>query len=230
MNKKRTILVFDTETTGLPKDWSAPVEQVDNWPRIIQLAWALYDEDGNLLESFSKPIKPDGWVVPKEKFWIDNGHSTERCEAEGVAIADALAVFIVMRMNADFSVAHNMSFDGRILRAEMIRLGLTTEFTAPKICTMKSSAKYVGLPRNKWPKLEELHRFLFNCEFEGAHDAGADVAACAKCLFELIKREIILLPIEEIPVVDQAVTPKPVTDAVTESETGRVEPNAGNAE
>ncbi|MCX6741278.1 MAG: hypothetical protein NTY61_02675, partial [Candidatus Parcubacteria bacterium] len=37
-----TYLFFDTETTGLPKNWKAPIEDLDNWPRIVQIAWAIY--------------------------------------------------------------------------------------------------------------------------------------------------------------------------------------------
>jgi len=37
----------------------------------------------------------------------------------------------------------------------------------------------------KWPKLRELHIKLFGTEFDGAHDASADIAATKKCFFEL---------------------------------------------
>ena len=36
-------LIFDTETTGLPKRWNAPLTDSDNWPRCIQIAWQLHD-------------------------------------------------------------------------------------------------------------------------------------------------------------------------------------------
>ena len=38
-------IVFDTETTGLPKKYNAPFTDTDNWPRMVQLAWIVYDED-----------------------------------------------------------------------------------------------------------------------------------------------------------------------------------------
>ncbi len=43
-------LIFDTETTGLPKRWDAPITDTDNWPRCIQIAWQLHDEMGKLIE------------------------------------------------------------------------------------------------------------------------------------------------------------------------------------
>ena len=46
-------LIFDTETTGLPKNWRAPISDTENWPRCVQLAWQVHDEIGNLIESKS---------------------------------------------------------------------------------------------------------------------------------------------------------------------------------
>ena len=43
-------LIFDTETTGLPKNWKAPITDTDNWPRCVQIAWQLHDEMGELVE------------------------------------------------------------------------------------------------------------------------------------------------------------------------------------
>ena len=40
-------LFFDTETTGLPKNYKAPASDLNNWPRLVQLAYHLYDNDGN---------------------------------------------------------------------------------------------------------------------------------------------------------------------------------------
>jgi DNA polymerase III epsilon subunit-like protein len=42
-----TIVFFDTETTGLPRDYNAPSSKLDNWPRLVQLAWIVSDYDGN---------------------------------------------------------------------------------------------------------------------------------------------------------------------------------------
>ena len=43
-------LIFDTETTGLPKRWDAPITDTDNWPRCIQIAWQLHDDLGRVVE------------------------------------------------------------------------------------------------------------------------------------------------------------------------------------
>ena len=43
-------LIFDTETTGLPKKFNVPISDLDNWPRCVQIAWQLHDYDGSLIE------------------------------------------------------------------------------------------------------------------------------------------------------------------------------------
>lgn len=196
------VLVLDVETTGLPKDYNASPENSDAWPYITQLAFAAFDLEGNEITRFCELIKPKGWEIPKEPFFINNNMSTERCEAEGVDIEYALRTLIELRKMAAFTVAHNLSFDSKILRAEMFRLGDTTEFTGQKICTMMKSVKHCGIPATsgrglKWPSLGELHNKLFGCDFDGAHDALNDVMACKDCFFELVRIGVISLEPKE---------------------------------
>jgi hypothetical protein len=51
-------LFIDTETTGLPKNYKAPLHDLSNWPRLIQIAWLLYNSTGYILVSSSskKPL------------------------------------------------------------------------------------------------------------------------------------------------------------------------------
>jgi DNA polymerase III epsilon subunit-like protein len=192
-------LFFDCETTGKPKAYNASYEDVDNWPRVTQLAWILCDEGGSVLNQFQTLIKPDGWEVPKEDFFIQNNMSTERCQAEGRPILEILQMLMYDKLQSDFLVAHNLMFDHRVVWAEFIRAGITPRSGMTKICTMMKSTSYCKLPGTrgfKWPKLEELHRVLFNCDFDGAHDALADVIALKNCFFELVKRGVIIPTIE----------------------------------
>ncbi len=57
-------LIFDTETTGLPRDYSAPITDFDNWPRLVQLAWQLHDHTGKLMSSGNYIVKPEGFTIP----------------------------------------------------------------------------------------------------------------------------------------------------------------------
>jgi DNA polymerase III subunit epsilon len=188
-------IVFDTETTGTPKNYKAPMTDLDNWPRIIQFAWAKYDDNGNCLATSVNLIKPDGWEMPTDEFWVNNGFSQDKSIAEGIDIADVLRKFITQLQQPDILalIAHNIHFDYMITGAEMVRAGLTAGVKVPRIDTMLISTKFCDIPGPygpKWPKLEELHNKLFGVGFEGAHDAMNDVHACAKCFFELKRRGI----------------------------------------
>ena len=57
-------LIFDTETTGLPRNFKAPISDVENWPRVVQIAWQLHDDEGRLIEHNDFLIQPDGYNIP----------------------------------------------------------------------------------------------------------------------------------------------------------------------
>jgi DNA polymerase-3 subunit epsilon len=189
----RKILFFDTETTGVPINYAASYTEVDNWPRVISLAWILAGADGKDISRGDYLIKPDGWQMPTEEFWTRNGYSQQKSEAEGVPIAEVLELFYQDKVRADLLVAHNLNFDHRIAWAEFIRAGREPRSGMAKFCTMAKSTSICKIPTAKgrgfkWPKLEEAYHFFFNRGFEGAHDAGADVRACKEIFFELISR------------------------------------------
>lgn len=190
------IMFFDTETNGLPKNWKAAMQEIDNWPRVIQLAWQVCTNSGEVVSEMKKLISPDGWSIPNEKFWIDNGYSTESNTEYGVPMESILKDFISDYNTCDHLVAHNIAFDHPVLGAEMIRYNHKASVKLNKICTMQESIELCKLPGRygyKFPKLEELHQYLFGEGFDGAHDAMADVNACRRCFFELIKHGIIKL-------------------------------------
>lgn len=190
-------LFFDTETTGLPRSWQAPVTDLGNWPRLVQLAYLAYDGGGALLTSFNCIIKPEGFSIPADASRV-HGITTERALKEGKELAVVLRDFKALLDQAKYLVAHNMSFDEKIMGAELLRNKMP-DIPAHKhrICTMHGSTEYCALPGPrgyKWPKLAELHKKLFLADFEGAHDASSDVAATAKCFWELKRLGLIKLP------------------------------------
>lgn len=184
----RRLFFFDTETTGLPRDWNAPLRHLENWPRMVQLAWIFCDDAGNELAGASRIIRPQGYVIPREAAKI-HGITTERALAEGIPLAEALDEVLPHIEQATFAVAHNISFDEKILGAEFLRLERPTPFLKkPLHCTMKESTQFCALPGLygfKYPNLTELHRKLFKKAFDGAHDALADVRACKAAYYEL---------------------------------------------
>lgn len=192
-------LFFDTETTGLPKDWNTPVDQVDNWPRLVQLAWIVYDLEERKIKEQEYIIKPEGFLIPPQSSNV-HGITTEKALKEGNNLHDVLVEFAGAIENADFLIAHNMNFDEKIVGAEFLRGGILNHlFDKERICTMLSSINFCKIPSNsgegyKWPKLSELHTILFGKDFQDAHDAFVDTSACARCFFELRKRKIINIP------------------------------------
>jgi DNA polymerase-3 subunit epsilon len=187
-------LFFDTESTGLPKNWKAPVTALDNWPRLVQLAYLCFDGEGNQTNSGSYIIKPEGFLIPAEATRI-HGISNDRALQEGSLLKHVLEEFQRQLTSAEVLVAHNISFDEKIVGAEFLRLGmLNTIPSKKKICTMSESVDYCAIKNdygNKWPKLSELHQKLFNKGFEESHNAIVDVEITAKCFWELKRLGVI---------------------------------------
>lgn len=187
-------LFFDTETTGLPKSWKAPVSDLGNWPHIVQIAWALFDDAGTRIAFRDHILKPEGFVIPENAAAI-HGITTEKALKEGRPAAEVLEEFSGAVRKAACLVAHNMDFDEKMVRVELLRFGMPDALAGVrKLCTMKSSTGYCKIPGpygDKWPKLSELHIKLFEADFEDQHNAASDVLCCAKCFFELRRRAII---------------------------------------
>lgn len=187
-------LFFDTETTGLPKRWNAPVTDLDNWPRLVQLAWIECDDQGQILYSRDVIIRPVGFTIPSEVSQL-HGITTKIAQEKGRPLEEVMEEFAGKVDKATVLVGHNISFDECIVGAEFERLRMmTTLFLKPKYCTMKSSADYCKLPGKKGfksPRLSELHQILFGVGFDNAHNALADVEATVRCFWELKKRGVI---------------------------------------
>ena len=188
-------LIFDTETTGLPKRWSAPITDSDNWPRCIQVAWQLHDSSGKCIEQKAFIIKPDGFDIPYESEQI-HGISTALAQASGVSLASVLDEFIDALSQTQFLVGHNVGFDINIIGAELHRLQRDTEaFTSKAVldtCT-ENTATLCQLPggrggKFKLPTLTELYKHVFSTGFGEAHNATADVEATTRVFLELIRQ------------------------------------------
>ena len=73
-------LVYDTETNGFPPH-----------ARMTQLAFCLFNDEGTILCANQDFVKPDGWVIPKTAFFLDNGMTTERNEELGKPVEEVLS-------------------------------------------------------------------------------------------------------------------------------------------
>ncbi len=189
-------LIFDTETTGLPKRWDAPITDKGNWPRCIQIAWQLHDEMGKLIEHQDYLVQPEGFNIPFDAEKV-HGISTELAEANGLPMAKVLEKFNLALSKSKFIVGQNLKFDINIMGCEFHRFGIESQMISMPVldtCT-EVTASLLQLPggrggKFKLPTLTELHSYLFNKPFSEAHNATADVEATTRCFFELIRTEI----------------------------------------
>lgn len=192
-------LFFDTETTGVPRNYKAPITDLDNWPRLVQLGWILCDKQGNELQTGNDIIKPVGFIIPEA---ASNVHkiTTVIAMLKGQDLRQVLNKFISVSKQAKVLVGHNVSFDINIVGAELLRIKSDYSIAnKTNIDTMLKSINYCAIPsgyaygdKYKWPKLQELHKKLFGHEFEDAHDAMADIRATKKCFFEMKRIGLII--------------------------------------
>jgi DNA polymerase-3 subunit epsilon len=201
----RTILVFDTETSGLPKragfEKLMPAWDIKSYDtcRVIQLAWAVYNQDGYMIRKKSVYIKPDGFTLNDASANSVHNITMDTLLAEGVPIKQALREFERELGLAGIVVGHNVRFDVHALASEAWRLGLTDLAAAiegaPVHCTMRLAKNFCGARGQygiKFPRLAELFKKLYGVEPPVQHDAMADVEATAACYFKLRHLEILL--------------------------------------
>ncbi|GIV36741.1 MAG: DNA-directed DNA polymerase [Cyclobacteriaceae bacterium] len=201
-------LIFDTETTGLPHNRTAPLTDLENWPRLVQLAWQLHDQHGKLLSWHTHIIKPEGFDIPYMAEKV-HGISTARARAEGNDLHQVLEAFYADVKKALLLIGHNIEFDISIIGAELIRKQMDPQLltSRPKLDTGLAATEFCNLAggiggKLKMPRLTELHEKLFGSPVPEAHDAAFDVAATARCFFGLLKQKVIApadaTPVEEI--------------------------------
>jgi DNA polymerase III epsilon subunit-like protein len=188
-------LFFDTETTGLPKNWDAPINQFDNWPRIVQIAWLLYDSEGNEISKNEFIILPDGFSIPKNASDV-HGITTAYAFEVGEKLNDVLLLFEEHCKLSKYLIAHNINFDSKVLGSEFLRILSRNPIQKLELlCTMKNSTQYCRINGRygeyKWPTLSELHTKLFGYDFDKAHDALADIEATAKCFWKMRRLNLI---------------------------------------
>ena len=198
-------LIFDTETTGLPKNWEAPITDTENWPRCVQIAWQLHDKYGKLIDHQDYLIRPEGFNIPYDAAQI-HGISTQLAQEKGEELQIVLQRFNEVLSKTTFVVGQNVGFDINIMGCEFYRNSTQTELTnIPVIdtCT-EDTAILCELSggrggKFKLPTLTELHQKLFDAPFNEAHNATADVEATTRCFFELIRTGIYIKKILDVP-------------------------------
>ena len=104
------LLIFDTETTGLPVDRNKQaIKEPNNWPHIVSISWVVLDADSNKIESKNSFIvKPINWTIPLEATKV-HGITNEKAMLKGSPLSEVMEQF--SRESYDYLVAHNIQFD-----------------------------------------------------------------------------------------------------------------------
>jgi DNA polymerase III epsilon subunit-like protein len=158
------LLIFDTETTGLPKSRKYATDGPNNWPHIVSISWVIFETETDTIEKQENHlIKPNGWVIPAESTGI-HGITHDFAVENGVNLADVIKKFRNEKCNA--IVAHNIDFDMNVLiNAILWDLKLDLPLFPITFCTMKLSRNICKLPGMygtlKPPKLKELYLHTF---------------------------------------------------------------------
>ena len=200
-------LVFDTETTGIPRNKTAPLTDLENWPRLVQIAWQLHDKNGNLVSQQNYLIKPEGFDIPFKAEQV-HGISTKRALEEGHDLKKVFDLFLEDIAKTHVLVGHNIEFDINIIGSEFIRQSINADqfLSLQKVDTGIASTTFCQLPgglggKLKMPRLHELHEILFGEGIGDAHDASYDVAATARSFFGLMHKKVVA-PFDSTPLAD----------------------------
>lgn len=190
--------LFDTETTGLPKDRYIPaISRPGNWPDIVSISWMVFEEQ-RLVSSHSYIIEPRNWTVPKESTAI-HGITDSSARRNGIALDFALEHLYTDLSECDVIVAHNLDFDKNVVDAAWVwhvcpQKGISrkTPFGWPtiEICTADSGKEMCRIPfadnpnRFRFPKLTELYQHLLKRPVPyQAHSSLHDTLALADIFF-----------------------------------------------
>ena len=195
-NSTNKFLFIDVETNGLPLNYNKHYTDIDNWPRIVQIAWIICDDKKEVITERCFIIKSVDFEISNDVVKV-HGISKQIALAKGLPIAFVLNLLEEESKDCTHFVAHNIAFDAPIIKAEFLRANVEFSLNEKtEICSMQSSIEYCGFTNNKYPKLEELYFKLFNKKPENLHDALQDIRYTKDCFFVLLQKGIIELGID----------------------------------
>jgi DNA polymerase-3 subunit epsilon len=196
-------LIFDTETTGLPPKSDSPkalfarYKDWGNTCRIVQIAWSICGERGEILETYNAYVKPEGYMVSPEATKI-HGFSTDFLIENGIQIQNVLTKLMssIEHYHVTTMVAHNLKFDYHVVMQELYKLSFEKEMDQWKqltgYCTLKNARAYCknnGIKPTNF-KLATIYQTLLNKDsIEDSiqlHQADSDVILCKELYYKMI--------------------------------------------
>ena len=186
-------LIIDTETSGLPYDFSAPISRLDNWPRVIWLGFILLDENLEIIREGNYYINP-GMKISENVAKV-LGISDEIVQKYGNPTSEILHIFKDVCKNAKYLIGHNLDYDYKVISAEIIRNNFNLSLKRKKrICTMINSKEFVNKKSsdNKltYPKLSDLFKKLYEEDFFSKCPFD-DVKYAVKCFIKMREKEMV---------------------------------------
>jgi DNA polymerase III epsilon subunit-like protein len=203
------VLIFDTETTGLPKSRSINPDSLHLWPHIVQFSYIIYDvTDNDICVIEDNIIRVADDVEISQESAAIHGITNEISKSGGVDLNQVLSGFFGALKNVDMLVGHNISFDINVVVVELLRIIYNQSNTVPVDellsyktylhmlnnyqnihCTMQNSIDMCGIKvmgkngreYNKFPKLSELHQKLFGSVPNNLHNSLNDILITLRC-------------------------------------------------
>jgi|688.fasta_scaffold389276_2 DNA polymerase III epsilon subunit-like protein len=207
------VLVFDTETTGLPGSRIINPDTLKLWPHIVQFSYVIYDTELNdIVKSSDDIVRVKDEITISEESSKIHGITNEISSIKGIRVDLVLNDFFDNLINVDLLVGHNVSFDINMVKVELLRLiyEISSCFSKSEIkkykynlhlltnykniyCTMQESIVFCGIKANdksgkeynKFPKLLELHQKLFESIPNNLHNSFNDILVTLRCYIKL---------------------------------------------
>jgi len=205
------ILVFDTETTGLPKTKIISPDTLNQWPTVVQFSYIVFDTNLNdIVETKDYIIKvPESILIPEESTKI-HGITNEISFKKGILITEVLNQFFYYLREVDCIVGHNISFDINMVKVELLKIIFNNLLNPQEIkeykydlhyisnykniyCTLQESINFCNIKATnkfgkeylKYPKLIELHQKLFDSSPNNLHNSFNDILVTLRCFMKL---------------------------------------------
>lgn len=181
-------MFIDTETSGLPKDWTQPYSNDANWPHAVQVSWIIYTVDGTEIKREDHYIRDNDFEISAEAFKVHgitrqflNEHGERREYVLNLLCAD-------LEHYEPMVVGHYIELDQHVTGADLYRINKPNPIdNLPQYCTMLGSKQYARNPQADHLRLGQLYSLLFKKPLNGQHNAMTDALATAECFFEMMR-------------------------------------------